>query len=203
MIPGPHKILRTTQTGSLVKIEALNSGNSSGARFWTDGKCIAPRMPDNPWLRRHPDSGELFWTDECEEIGTEVPWGETSEFPGVPFANEPSLEDLRQALADGLVSSEEKERYVRMRLWWATNDPVRLGQPDTLKDAGNLQKLLPLLDESNANQRLSAAEVCRELGDFDRAARLLDFAFPRAYERAAALIRKLNGAKDVDVHEVV
>lgn len=202
MTPGPHKILKTAQTGSLVKIESLNSGNTIGARFWTDGKCVAPMMPDTPWLRRHPVSGELFWTDECDEIATEVPWGDSNEFPGVPFADEPTLEDYRHTLATGLASSPEKERYVRMRLWWATNDPVRLGETDALKDRDNLQKLLTLLDESNANQRLTAAEICRELGEFGRAAALLEFAYPRGYLRAVSLIKTLNEQKDVEVREL-
>jgi len=202
MTPGPHKILKTVPTGLLVKIESLNSGNTVGARFWTDGKCVAPMMPDQPWLRRHPVNGELFWTDECEEIATEVPWGDSNEFPNVPFADEPSCEDYRRLLETGGASSHEKERYVRMRLWWATNEPVRHGERDSLKDRDNLQKLLPLLDESNANHRLTAAEICRELGDFDRAAALLEFAFPRGYLRAASLIKKLNEQHDVEVHEL-
>lgn len=202
MTPGPHKILKTTQSGSLVKIESLNSGNTIGARFWTDGKCVAPMMPDTPWLRRHPVSGELFWTDECDEVATEVPWGDSNEFPGVPFAAEPTLEDYRHTLEAGLAATPEKERYVRMRLWWATNDPVRQGENQSLKDRDNLQKLLLLLDESNANQRLTAAEICRELGEFDRAATLLEFAYPRGYLRAANLIKSLNEQKEVEVHEL-
>lgn len=202
MTPGPNKVLKTTRSGSLVKIESLNSGSTAGARFWTDGKRLAPLMPDDSWLRRHPESGELFWTDECEEVATEVPWGDSNEFPGVPFANEPSLQDLQQLLASGEASTEEKERYVRMRLWWATNDPVRHGEADILKDRENLQKLLPLLDESNANQRLTAAEICRELGDFDHAAQLLEFAFPRPYQPAAQLIKTLAQQKDAEVHEL-
>ncbi len=202
MTPGPNKVLKTTRTGALVKIESLNSGSTAGARFWTDGKRVAPLMPDDSWLRRHPQSGELFWTDECEEVATEVPWGDSNEFPGVPFANEPSLQDLQQVLASGDASDEEKERYVRMRLWWATNDPVRHGEPAPLKDHDNLKKLLTLLDQSNANQRLTAAEVCRELGDFDRATQLLEFAFPRPYQPAVQLIKTLAQQKDAEVHEL-
>lgn len=202
MTPGPNKILKTALTGSLVKITTISSYNTIGARFWTDGKREAPMFPDQPRLRRHPSNDELFWTAECEKIAVEEPRGVSDDYADTPFAQEPSVEDYWRALATGVASSHEKEHYIRVRLWWATNDPVRRGETNTLSDRDNLLKLLALLDDSDPNQRLMAAEVCRELGDFDRASVLLDFPFPEDFNHAVNLIKKFNEQKDVTVRQM-
>jgi hypothetical protein len=157
---GPNRILRTPRN-SLVKIMWPLSGNTFGARYWTDGKCEAPMMEDVLWLQRIPDNDELFWTDECLEIGTEEPW---SSAPNVPFAEIPTDEDYKRALATGLASSPDKERYIRMRLWWYANERVRwraVPAPTDPDFRDNLLKFIPLLDASDEDQRLMAAEARR------------------------------------------
>lgn len=193
MIPGPNQILKTPRTGALVKIATILSGNSLFARFWTDGKRDMPMFPDSPWLRRVPDSDELFWTNECERLG-EV-WSADnsgSKYADVRFAETPAMEDYLRALSTGLASSLPKERYVRLRMWWVANDPVRLGEVPTPAWSGhrdNLTHLLTLLDESDPEQRVLAAEADRELGDFARAMELLSFEFPERHQREANCIK--------------
>ena len=137
MTPGPTQILKISPTGTLVKIATIASGNTFGARFWTDGKQEAPMLPDQPWLRRHPETDELFWSDECEEIAEETPWGEDESYPKVPFAEEPTLDDYRRALVSGIVTTPEQMRYVFMRYWWAVNDPLRHGDASTTPPSEN------------------------------------------------------------------
>jgi hypothetical protein len=201
----------------LVKIETIQSGNTFGACFWTDGKCEAPCLPDLPWLQRHPKSNELFWTDECEKISEEdnpeddffeellseeTAVKQPGEYADTPYAVKPSVDDYNRALATGLASSNEKERHIRMRLWWAANDPIRRGKASTLSDRDNLLQLLELLNDSDPEQRLMAAEARRELGNFDRASMLLQFNFPDRLNHTANFIKKLNEQKDVTVRQV-
>jgi hypothetical protein len=205
MTPGPNIVLKTRLTGSLVKITTIGSGNTCGARFWTDGKREAPMLPDAPWLRVLPDNSELFWTDECEQVAQEGPWGTTADFADVPFADEPSIVDYDRALETGMATTPEKERYVRMRRWWVANDPVRSSAATAATDAthrANLLTLLSLLDDSVPDQRLMSAEIHRELGDFSSAAALLAFQFPKDYDPAVNFIRLLNEKKDASVREV-
>jgi hypothetical protein len=205
MTPGPNKILKTRLTGSLVKITTICSGNTFGARFWTDGKCEAPMLPDQPWLRVLPGNSELFWTDECEEVGDENLWGGANDFADVPFAAEPTIEDYDRAMETGMATSADKERYLRTRRWWAANDPLRKGLTTAATDPthrANLLTLLTLLDVSAPDQRLISAEIHRELGDFSRAATLLAFQFPKDYDHAVDLIRVLNEKKDASLREV-
>lgn len=207
MTQGPNKILRIPISGALVKITTLGSVNNTGVRFWTDGRIIAPYFPLTPWLRRHPTSGELFWTDECEEIGEEESWKpKDSTFAEVPFAEEPTLDDYRRALATGVASSTEKEKYVRIRFWWAANDPVRrnvISEPQDEDFCDNLFKLSALLDIANPHERFMALEAHREMQNFVMVHRYLrEFEFPGNYDEAIILIKRLADEEDFTVREV-
>lgn len=203
MTPGQNVVLKTRQGGSLVKIATITSGNTLGALYWTDGKCEAPMLPENPWLRKHPATGELFWRNECEEIAEEDPWGE--EYAEVPFAETPSLSDYRSALKAGLADTLKKERYLRTHAWWAANDEVRHGGETTRteEDIENLKALAALLDQQDPNQRLMVAEVWRELGAFDPCRKLLQFDFPQDYQKAVERIRALQADEDTKVQRLV
>ena len=204
MQPGPNYILKTPITGALVKISSIITGNTFGATFWTDGRCEAPMLPDEPWLRRHPVTDELFWTDECEEIASEFRKCD-EKYADVEFALAPSLADYRLALSSGIASTPKKERYLRHRFWWAVNDPVRHGEagasfPPDHRD--NLEKLRAFLNESDPEDRIFVAEISRELGEFEKAAALLDFEFPEDFARAVNRIKQLNAEKDVTVRKI-
>ena len=201
MTPGQNLVLKTPQGGTLVKIATITSGSTLGAVYWTDGKCEAPLLPENPLLRKHSATGELFWVSECEEIAEEDPWGE--EYKDVPFAETPALSDYQAVLAAGLSGVPKKEKYVRTHAWWAANDAVRHdGETQAALDAENLNRLVALLDPHDPNQRLLVAEVRRELGAFDRCLELLQFDFPPEYHKAAALIRKLAEERNAKVQRL-
>ena len=152
-----------------------------------------------------PASGELFWTDEGEEIAVEDPWEGENKFPEVPFAETPKAKDYLRALATGVAPSPEKERHVRIRLWWLSNDRVRRGKartPAVSAHRKNLLALLALFDKSDPDQRLMAAEACRELGEFGQAARLLEFHFQEGYSNAVNLIKTPAGQQKTNVCQI-
>lgn len=205
MTLGPTIILKIPLSDTLVKMSTTGSGNTFGARYWTDGKQEAPMLPDRPWLRRHPKTGELFWTDECKKIAEESPWEGKDNYRKVPYAESPSLEDYRQAMVSGIASTPEKQRYVLMRYWWAANDPVRRGDtsvPSPYDLDERLLQFLALLDTKNPNQRLMAAEVARQLRDFTKAVQLLKFRFPKNCSHAVKLIKKLASEENSTVHQL-
>ena len=183
-------------------VESLESGNTFGAKYWTDGKCEAPMLPDAPWLCRHPDTGELFWTDACDQVAERAIWEKDQLYADVPFAEEPMLDDYIRALETGLAAAQEKERYVRVRYWWKSNDPVRQGgdiggSEDAFRR--NLSRLHALLDTSDPNQRLMAAEAARELQNFADSKSLLEYNFPENYSRAVTLIKRLVNEENSQV----
>ena len=181
-----------------VKFSTIASGNTFGATFWTDGKREAPMLPDNPWLRKSPSEGILFWSDECEEIGSIGGWHAEDEDPhpewdDLEFAVEPTEADYFEAIENGVGDTTEKLRYLQVRLWWAGNDVIRKNPDKSLpeKHLKNLEALEVLLDEDDPDERLMRAEVCRELGKFDEARQLLDFVYPDDYQVAVGIISGL------------
>jgi len=179
-----------------VKFSTIVSGNTFGATFWTDGKREAPMLPDEPWLRKSPSEGVLFWSDECEEVGRIDSFTREDGNPkrgNLEFAKEPDESDYLAATSNGTADTEEKLRYIRMRLWWRGNDRVRRKEITHLpkEHIQNLSELASLLSEEDANQRLMKAEVLRELSHFDEALRLLEGTFPGDYQDAVHRIREL------------
>lgn len=208
MTPGPILILKPAGCEVPVKLFTLASGNLFGALSWTDGKQEAPMMPDEPWLRKSPVEGVLFWTDACEQIGEFDPAEgepEPREWADLKFAMHPTADDLFAALSSGLADTDAKVRYLRTRLWWLGNDPVRHGRArrPTPAHLQNLEAMLTLLSDKEPEQRLQKAEVLRELSRFGEALPLLDQEYPEGYARAVAGIRSLTLTREARVARFV
>ncbi len=204
MTPGPNKILKIPATGSLIKIWTIGSGNTIGARWWTDGKMDAPMLPDNPWLRRNPETGETFWIDECDEVASEDSLGD-SKYTDVPFAGDANEDDLLEQLASDSQTTD-KQLYLRTRLWWGWNDSGRTGETAGDRPAGfdaNLRMIVDFFDDADEYSRLMTAEALRELGEHERVAELLDHAFSSDLQMVADVIRGANAERKIDVLEIV
>ncbi len=232
MTPDPTLIMKAPGCKRPLKFRMIASGNTFGARYWTDGKREAPMLPDEPWLRKSPSEGVLFWADACEEIGqiddyrdaeqqlatilgmpsgveghgvsSAVSIKEKAEWKELEFAEEPSEEDYFAALTSGIADTDEKMMYLRMRLWWVGNDAVRRGTLDTLspRHIENLTVLEDLLSEEDPNQRLMNAEILRELGRFSEALELLRFEYPQNYSHSVERIRSLCELNETKVAEI-
>lgn len=94
MMPGLDIILECPGCEKPVSQMTLLSGNTFGARYWTDRKIEAPMMLDIPWLVKCPECAFLFWADEAEELGRgsyerRCMYGES--LVGCQWTNVPSL----------------------------------------------------------------------------------------------------------------
>ena len=69
MTPGPTIIYQCYKCEGNFKYPTIGSGNTFGARFWSDGKKDAPMLPDQPWLIKCPNCDALIWRDELKQIG--------------------------------------------------------------------------------------------------------------------------------------
>lgn len=204
--PGPDIIRECPRCKTPLAQRSMMSGNSFGARLWTDGKMLAPMLPDRPWLVKCPNCGELFWIDEARELGKRAWWYEHNAWP---LAAEPDLSseaDFLKVLSAARLP-EEKERYVRQRAWWAANDSIRMTENATASfstaQEGNLHALADILDEKNPGQRITKAEIYRELGKFDECIKLLALPFDEGHHnKVAAFIRKLAEQRSRSVREI-
>ncbi len=100
------------------------SGNTFGAAYWTDGKMDAPMLPDQPWLVKCPHCGALLWIDKLEVV--EKTWAGDDDREGDECRRYqlPNLQDYFTKLRKPRFG-KEKERYLRVRAWWAGNDQRR------------------------------------------------------------------------------
>jgi hypothetical protein len=209
MLPGPIRIMKAPGCKRPVKFLTISSGNTFRAVYWTDGKREAPMLRDNPLLRKAPEEDVLFWSHECEEIGSigdryQYNNEYNPEWEDLEFAQEPSESDYLRAIDEGMGFTLNKILYLRMRLWWIGNDGVRKKKVSGLPEIhlANLWKLGGLLSEDNPDMRLLKAEVFRELGDFKEARRLLEFSFPEDHASAARQILELANAGDAKVQRL-
>jgi len=219
MIPGPDKVIECPKCQGLARVFTLLSGNTFGARRWTDGKMIAPMLPRPPAITKCGDCGHYFWISDANVIGELPLWGDEakripSNWKTAERVRELSESEYFEAIRIGVAESKEQELHLRIWAWWAGNDLLRSQGQSSVDQTqavpirspeatANLERLLELLDTSNTDQRLMKAEVLRELGKFDDAIRLLEFGFPSEYTSVVALIRDLAQKKDPVVREIL
>lgn len=198
MRPGPTQILKVPGCQEPVQFFSFASGNTFGARYWTDGKRCARMAQDNSLLKKVPSQGVLFWWDACELIGYYGGWEwENPEMDPswltLESVQEPDEADYLRAIREGMGYDEDRLKYLHIRYWWAGNDAVRKDPSQSLSDEQleQLAVLKTMLSVDVPNERLLRAEICRELGNFDEALGLLRMAVPSGYRAVIKRISRL------------
>ena len=94
MILGPAIIRQCSACSKPIKQFTIQSGNTFGAKFWTDGKHEAPMLPDQPWLVICPHCHAPVWINELEPLGESNLWVELNgQFRDALYYDPPSLDD--------------------------------------------------------------------------------------------------------------
>ena len=215
MIPGPEQIVACPNCQALAKYATLRSGNTFGARVWTDGKQIAPMLPRPPAVVMCHHCAECYWLADAEEVGTIDPWDdETSQidpaWTAARVIQEPVEDEYYQALDKGLAANSQQERTLRILAWWRRNDAFRDTPPAGISTIAatarscrnNLEVLASLLDEGNENDRLMKAEVLRELGEFDSVKLVLSGVTAADYAEVVRQLSSLCDIGDTSVREL-
>jgi|KBSMisStandDraft_5_1062788.scaffolds.fasta_scaffold11263_1 hypothetical protein len=150
------------------------SGNTFGAIHWSDGKVSGPYVLEIPALGKCPHCKGLLWLQDAPRA---VLAATTRVAPNLSMHLDWKEEDYSTALASDFVQTRQQELFVRNRWWWAINDGHR-GHPSkhptrTPTQHANMEALAEMFSESNDEERLLRAELARELGQQQEAARLL------------------------------
>ena len=194
MLPGPTIIKKCAECSSLILEETLMSGNTFGATYWSDGKCEASMLPDQPLFVKCPHCQTSLWIDELEEIGEAECYSEDELYNDAKSYNTLSLKDYFIELIRGN-HDLEKEQYLRIRAWWAGNDQRR-GIDDKVQSLSeeekeNLDALYNILDIQDENDRIMMAEIKRELGEFNEAESIIKKTYSSEFEPAVSIIKEL------------
>ncbi len=208
MMPGESIYRECPSCQKLLIEDILLSGNTFGARFWTDGKMDAPMLPQYPALVRCAHCQTLLWLPEATEHQFETPPQMFQNVEGALSPQSPTESDYLEAIETGLAPDKERETYCRIHAWHCFNDARRdeknateLGELSDVA-ASNMKALFAMLDRVKPEQRMLRAELARELGRFPEALGLLNFDFGEDYEATAARIRELAGLGKAGVAQV-
>lgn len=211
MLPGPTYIRQCSICGKHISQDTIYSGNNCGATYWTDGKEDAPMLPDQPWLVKCLHCSGLVWIDEQVRVAALDYYWEpdkadeiAEQFADVREVTAPAFAEYAEFLSAG-VSDRRKERYLRLRTWWAGNDVRREGgdiPPMSDLETENLRAFLGLLDETEDNDRIMKAEVLRELGMFEESGALLAWLFKDDLIASVEFIRRLNQNRNAFVADM-
>lgn len=223
---GPDRVIECPDCGTLATVFTLISGNTFGARWWTDGKMIAPMLPEPPAITVCKGCNRYYWLSDAKVVGEIPTLVLPSEEASVPDdwrsaeeARELSEAEYLEAIAAGMGRNREEELHLRMSAWWAGNDAMRLDSQDegggslpfrvrSAAATANLEHLLEQLGTEDPDERLMKAELARELGRFEEAVKILDStgapspATTDGYEKSEALIRRLAEDGDAIVREI-
>lgn len=211
MLPGPTLVIACPGCQTEHVLPTLESGNTLGARYWTDGYWEAPMLPRQPPITRCEKCEQFFWCEDAEER-RQLDWLEayTGENASVSPVRWLTLAEYEAALEAGLANTAAHHKALRTLAWWSANAPLRKkkraawprSRVGRIRD--NIQQLQLLFHLTNRKESLWAAEAARELGRFDEARELL-----RARSRdvspmdvTASLIDSLAAEKDDRVREV-
>jgi len=201
---GPTLIKSCSYCGEYFDQQTLMSGNSFGAITWTDGKTEAPMLPETPWMVKCPHCSKLLWLREQETVAEVERADKRNHYANSKPYEVLKLKDYWRVL-EGYDLEQQQELYLRIRAWWKGNDKRRGSEiKSTLssKEASNLRALEALLDTSHSPERLMAAEIKRELCEFNDTEKLLIEVMAGEFEHAAIAIADLAIRKDPYVAEI-
>jgi hypothetical protein len=167
------EVRQCADCGCQFKTWAVASCNTFGATFYTDG-FVDGTMYDEGWaLLICPGCNKWLWQEDMpalESMRDSLAWNDPrlSALPDAETVRGRAYED---ALRQAIWTNEGQEKYVRIRAWWSFNNPYR-GQADDqsslpTEQEENLLSLLKLLSANHWDDRITTAEIFRELGQFD------------------------------------
>jgi len=177
---------------------SVGSCNTFGATMYTDGCVDGPMYEEGNAVLLCPGCGQCLWREDLTTLAS---------VRDVDYMDDPSMQDLARAIRPQRAqyrdllnqrpwTSVAREKYIRIRAWWASNDDYRAKRTKALADdddarVANMERLLEILDPEDTDEALTMAELHRELGRFDDCVRQLDRPFDEDLRHAADAIRRL------------
>ena len=190
MLPGPTLLKACPHCSRHFLVPTLTSGNTFGAIQYSDGKTVAPMLPEMPRFHLCRDCEKPFWISAAPELGRSDQF--RGELPAdLQAAGVPSAEAHLEALKRGLAKGTDEERTLRIGWWWAVNDPeraLRAQEAPPPRPEGweaELERLADLLDREEPTHRLFLGEIARQRGRFEEALELLSEPVPEELQPAA------------------
>lgn len=176
MIPGPILIIHCPICNFPGKKRTLISGNTFGSQLWSDGKKIAPMLPEFPTFVKCRKCGKFFFAKD-KDSQEKFSWDDRGKdkWPDVDFFEFPSFFEYFEALG-----TDVDELYVRHMAFKRYNDFIRDNREKEIttdmRDLyfDNLKSLLYLFSDEEPDEIFSLIEINRQLGRFEKCKELLN-----------------------------
>lgn len=194
--------------GRLFGVTRMASAAAYGV-LWSDG-CGQPATAPSPQettLLKCPWCERLQWACDAAYVGTFDAFAKydpqrVASIPAAwrdaPIARPPVDSDFWRAIKQHDLG---REREIRLLAWWAGNDRFREGNERAISDEAreNMMALRGMLDLGDPYERLLAASLSQELGDFVTAVQLTTAPVPDSLAPLSRAIRTLALAHRNDV----
>ncbi len=172
MKPGPDEIYKCLNCNSYLRKGSLSSGNTIGAKLYSDGYSIAPMLPEFPKITICNNCGHIFWLTKICFVDT-VGFGE-NKYEEADEARFLNIKEYFKALDNKLYSSDDDELFLRLRIWWSFNDRVRsnreIFENEEEKNLwrSNAVRLIEMLHDEDNSDIIMKAELYRNMGEFEK-----------------------------------
>jgi hypothetical protein len=191
MHPGVNLYYECPQCGNFLKNRTLRSGNWFWSIVYSDGRGIAPMCPEFPNLTKCTKCDAIFWLRKLKEIGN-YKWGDQVDvkFQDAEEVAFLGIDDSLRALDLGVAETRAEVVHIRTHIWHTYNDRLRiaehmhervkngismfLDEEDEMKWKKNCLELIALTDQSETYGKFRAAELYRNLGDFETSIAILN-----------------------------
>lgn len=176
MIPGDTLFYKCPKCKSITTKGSLLSGNTFGSVIYSDGKRIAPMLPDFPYLNKCGGCGWYYWLNDKSKVNDIIDDNKDPKYT----ARFLTIDEYFEALSKIHELDEKHERYIRFQIYWSYNDRGRNGEPlfrnrgEEIMYIGNILKIIKILDNSKIEDQLSLAEMLRNIGLFNDSLKILN-----------------------------
>lgn len=226
MILGSTFVKKCPNCCQLNKHNSIKSGNTFGAKYWTDGKQFAPMLPQFLEVVTCPNCHLAEWSSKYISVDSYVMYLSPAIFSNidekhkakqakerdlrslyfrVPFVQNPSTQELTKFIFLNKLSIDQ-ELKVRTMIWHKENDLRRHSvEFHSLSKTGveNLKSMVAIFDSSICYPTLNKSEILRELGNFEMAKECIMDSNLMTNKRITKLMLQLIESKDSQVREVI
>lgn len=173
MMIGYSQVLTCPLCGTKKDVLSLMSGNTFGARLWSDKKQDAPMHPEVSWVQKCPHCGKYYFLSRQEFVSSKTTMSSD--------LGELSLQEAKEALAQLTADGFENEREESMirQLFFQTYNDEFFRYEDEPKDVPSEDHALFVecglwLIDHYAEDPVLKAEYYREIGEMEKAQCILE-----------------------------
>jgi hypothetical protein len=198
MMPGPNLVYKCPKCGNFTIKGSLLSGNTFGSKLFSDGKRIAPMLPDFPYIIKCKKCKSFYKLEDKVKIGEYRPFEEKNnvKWKDADKAEFLSVDEYNEAIKLKIFNNKEEEQYLRRELWWAFNDNIRKGNEifrnndDIDIYESNCKIFIEILDKNEINEKIMCAELYRNLGNFIECINILETINEEKYNWVKEILKK-------------